>query len=248
MKNHEQATPASPKDNVSVRGTDTAKTHAQAGPVAPGPAEITHEVSVTGADTTKSHTQSRTDANTSGGSVQGTDAPKVNELDPGFCGQQKLKADNVGRGNTNEFEIGSLVLLATQTLPTHADSEFGASLLALRFIGPFTVAERHGSAYTLELPSGTRLHPTFDVERLKPNVQPESSSCDDSPTTPRGATSGFCQTSSSSPEEGELVPTSQHGCLRWSEYLSDLSSLNVLMSLHTSVGRLQTVVNQGLTI
>ncbi|OWY95595.1 hypothetical protein PHMEG_00034361 [Phytophthora megakarya] len=33
--------------------------------------------------------------------------------------------------------------------------------LAPRFIGPFTVTERHGSAYTLELPPDMRLHPTF---------------------------------------------------------------------------------------
>ncbi|KAG3196377.1 hypothetical protein PC128_g7725 [Phytophthora cactorum] len=49
--------------------------------------------------------------------------------------RQKLNADNVGRGNTNEFEKGSLVLLATQNLPRHAVSDFGASKLAPRFIG-----------------------------------------------------------------------------------------------------------------
>ncbi|KAG3046446.1 hypothetical protein PI125_g26974 [Phytophthora idaei] len=43
--------------------------------------------------------------------------------------RQKLNADNVGRGNTNEFEKGSLVLLATQKLPRHAVSDFGASNL-----------------------------------------------------------------------------------------------------------------------
>ncbi|OWY96962.1 Pol Polyprotein [Phytophthora megakarya] len=175
VKNHEQATPASTKDNVSVRDTDTAKTHARAGPVArksdvsipgidteklhaqAGPVAITHEVSVPGTDATKSHAQSGTDANTSGGSVQGTDADKTNELDP----EQKLNADNVGRGNTNEFKIGPFFLLSTQNLPTHAVSGFEASKLAPRFIEPFTVAERHGSAYTLELPSDMRLHPTF---------------------------------------------------------------------------------------
>ncbi|KAG3129703.1 hypothetical protein PC128_g26824 [Phytophthora cactorum] len=36
--------------------------------------------------------------------------------------RQKLNADNVGRGNTNEFEKGSLVLVATQNLPRHAVS------------------------------------------------------------------------------------------------------------------------------
>ncbi|KAG3158873.1 hypothetical protein PC128_g21416 [Phytophthora cactorum] len=77
--------------------------------------------------------------------------------------RQKLNADNVGRGNTNEFEKGSLVLLATQNLPRHAVSDFGASKLAPRFIGPFTVLEQHGNAYTLGVPSSMRLHPTFYV-------------------------------------------------------------------------------------
>ncbi|KAG3230834.1 hypothetical protein PI124_g24069 [Phytophthora idaei] len=82
--------------------------------------------------------------------------------------RQKLNADNVGRGNTNEFEKGSLVLLATQNLPRHAVSDFGASKLAPRFIGPFTVLERHGNAYALGMQSSMRLHPTFYVGRLKP--------------------------------------------------------------------------------
>ncbi|KAG2959058.1 hypothetical protein PC119_g26825 [Phytophthora cactorum] len=79
--------------------------------------------------------------------------------------RQKLNADNVGRGNKNEFEKGSLVLLATQNLSRHAVSDFGASKLAPRFIGPFTVLERHGNAYTLNIPSSMRLHPTFYVGR-----------------------------------------------------------------------------------
>ncbi|KAG3008084.1 hypothetical protein PC121_g17022 [Phytophthora cactorum] len=79
--------------------------------------------------------------------------------------RQKLNADNVGMGNTNEFEKGSLVLLATQNLTKHAVSDFGASQLAPRFIGPFTVLERHGNVYTLDIPFSMRLHPTFYVER-----------------------------------------------------------------------------------
>ncbi|KAG2847066.1 hypothetical protein PC113_g17850 [Phytophthora cactorum] len=81
--------------------------------------------------------------------------------------RQKLNADNVGRGNTNELEKGSLVLLATRNLPRHAVSDFGASKLAPHFIGPFTVIERHGNAYTLDIPSSMQLHPTFYVGRLK---------------------------------------------------------------------------------
>ncbi|KAG4040185.1 hypothetical protein PC123_g24270 [Phytophthora cactorum] len=97
--------------------------------------------------------------------------------------RQKQNADNVGRGNTNEFEKGSLVLLATQNLPRHEVSDFGASLPAPRFIGPFTVLERHGNAYTLDIPSSIRLHPTFYVGRLKPYTQHEPSNLDGSQKT-----------------------------------------------------------------
>ncbi|GMF59970.1 unnamed protein product [Phytophthora fragariaefolia] len=88
--------------------------------------------------------------------------------------RQKLNADNNGRGNSNDFKVGSLVLLATQNLAKHAVSAFGASLLAPRFIGPFTVLAKHGNAYTLDIPSSMRLHPTFYVGRLKPYSQLES--------------------------------------------------------------------------
>ncbi|KAG3054796.1 hypothetical protein PI125_g25808 [Phytophthora idaei] len=97
--------------------------------------------------------------------------------------RQKLNADSVGRGNTNEFEKGSLVLLATQNLPRHAVSDFGASKLAPRFIGPFTVLERHGNAYTLDIPPSMRLHPTFSVGRLKPYTQHEPPNLDGSQKT-----------------------------------------------------------------
>ncbi|GMF32444.1 unnamed protein product [Phytophthora lilii] len=102
--------------------------------------------------------------------------------------RQKLNADNANRGNTNESKRGSLVLLATQNLPRHAVSDFGASKLAPRSIGPFTVQARHGNAYTLDIPSGMRLHPTFYVGRLKPYVQHESPKAGDSqPRTRRRA-------------------------------------------------------------
>ncbi|KAG2872992.1 hypothetical protein PC114_g26079 [Phytophthora cactorum] len=97
--------------------------------------------------------------------------------------RQKLNADNVGRGNTNEFAKGSLVLLATQNLPRHAISDFGASKLAPRFIGPFTVLERHGNAYTLDIPSSMRLHPTFYVGRLKLYTHHEPPNLDGSQRT-----------------------------------------------------------------
>ncbi|GMG17900.1 unnamed protein product [Phytophthora fragariaefolia] len=101
--------------------------------------------------------------------------------------RQKLNADNNGRGNTNEFKVVSLVLLATQNLAQHTVSDFGASWLAPHFIGPFTMLANHGNAYTLDIPSSMRLHPTFYVGRLKPYSQHESSTLGDSGPTPARA-------------------------------------------------------------
>ncbi|KAG3151962.1 hypothetical protein C6341_g16371 [Phytophthora cactorum] len=58
-----------------------------------------------------------------------------------------------------------------------------ASKLALRFIGPFTVLERGGNAYTMDIPSSMRLHPTFYVVRLKPYTQHEPPNLDGSQKT-----------------------------------------------------------------
>ncbi|GMG18349.1 unnamed protein product [Phytophthora fragariaefolia] len=74
--------------------------------------------------------------------------------------RQKRNADNNGRGNSNEFKVGSLVLLTTQNLAKHAVSDFGASKLAPRFIGPFTVLAKPANAYTLDIPPSMRLHTT----------------------------------------------------------------------------------------
>ncbi|GMF59319.1 unnamed protein product [Phytophthora fragariaefolia] len=101
--------------------------------------------------------------------------------------RQKLNADNNGRGNTNEFKVGSLVYITTLNLAKHVVSDFGASKLALRFIGPFTMLAKHGNAYTLDIPSSTRLHPTFYVGRLKPYAQYKSPSLGDSAPTPAQA-------------------------------------------------------------
>ncbi|KAG2787080.1 hypothetical protein PC116_g3873 [Phytophthora cactorum] len=158
-----QAGPAA-KKNTSVKGTDSA----QAGPAAGKNAVLNKPFSTQAMD----FVQRRQAVIRF---VQDAIAASVN--------RQKLNADNVGRGNTNEFEKGSLVLFATQNQPKHAVSDFGASKLAPRFIGPFATLERHGNAYTLDIPSSMRLHPTFYVGRLKPYAQHESPSLDGSQRT-----------------------------------------------------------------
>ncbi|KAG3124611.1 hypothetical protein PI126_g23164 [Phytophthora idaei] len=159
-----QGTDTATKNNTSVQGTDSA----QAGPAAGKNAVLNKPFSTQGMDF-----------------VQRRQAVIrfVQDAIAASVDRQKLNADNVGRGNTNEFKKGSLVLLATQNLPRHAVSDFGASLLAPRFIGPCTVLERHGNAYTLDIPSSMRFHPTFYVGRLKPYTQHEPPNLDGSQRT-----------------------------------------------------------------
>ncbi|KAG3055282.1 hypothetical protein PI125_g25736 [Phytophthora idaei] len=104
-----QAGPAA-KKNTSVQGTDSA----QARPVAGKNAVLNKPFSTQAMDF-----------------VQRRQAVIrfVQDAIAATVDRQKLNADNVGRGNTNEFEKGSLVLLATQNLPRHAVSGFGASSL-----------------------------------------------------------------------------------------------------------------------
>ncbi|KAG3186663.1 hypothetical protein PC128_g12880 [Phytophthora cactorum] len=87
--------------------------------------------------------------------------------------RQKLNADNVGRGNTNEFEKGSLVLLATQNLPRHAVSDFGASKLAPRFIGPFAERPARPAPSGSAAPAATERTPRSGTvpERLHGRVE-----------------------------------------------------------------------------
>jgi hypothetical protein len=82
--------------------------------------------------------------------------------------RQKAQADTKGRTNTLSFEVGDSVLLSTQNLPTYAVSAEGTRKLVPKYIGPFRVVKRNGVAYTLDLPTSLRTHPTFYVGRLRP--------------------------------------------------------------------------------
>ncbi|GMF60238.1 unnamed protein product [Phytophthora fragariaefolia] len=122
------------EDTVSTPGVDTSSNneqHTQAGPVVNKNAELITKFSSKAMD----FVQRRQAVIRF---VQDDIAASID--------RQKLNADNNGRGNTNEFKVGSLVLLATQNLAKHAVADFGVSKLAPRFIGPFTVLAKHGNA------------------------------------------------------------------------------------------------------
>ncbi|GMF47901.1 unnamed protein product [Phytophthora fragariaefolia] len=65
------------------------------------------------------------------------------------------------------FTIGEQVLLSTDSARSSAVTNLGASKLTAHFIGPFRVMKVNGEAYTLDIPTSLRLHPTFYVGRLK---------------------------------------------------------------------------------
>ncbi|GMF15038.1 unnamed protein product [Phytophthora fragariaefolia] len=84
--------------------------------------------------------------------------------------QQKANTDRRGRKNTLSFRRGDRVLLSTDGIQGSAATNLGANKLAPRFIGPFKILKVIGDAYTLDIPTSMRLHPTFYVGCLKPYV------------------------------------------------------------------------------
>ena len=81
--------------------------------------------------------------------------------------KQKENADKRGRTNTNVFKVNQKVLLSTKDLPNGTLPDMQSTKLTPRYIGPFKILKRLGDAYTLDIPSRMRLHPTFYVGRLK---------------------------------------------------------------------------------
>ncbi|GMF40628.1 unnamed protein product [Phytophthora fragariaefolia] len=86
--------------------------------------------------------------------------------------KQNKYADANGRSNVNSYQVGYLVLLNAQTLPTHAVSAVFKPKLRPRFIGPFKVVAKKGLAYTLNLHKKMRTHPLFYVGFPKPYQNP----------------------------------------------------------------------------
>ncbi|OWY91045.1 hypothetical protein PHMEG_00040540 [Phytophthora megakarya] len=75
--------------------------------------------------------------------------------------RQKENADRRDRKKMEKFAVGDRVLLSTAGIQPTLVTNLGANKLAPRFIGPFKVLKVLGDAYTLQLPTALRLHPTF---------------------------------------------------------------------------------------
>ncbi|POM76159.1 Pol protein [Phytophthora palmivora] len=86
--------------------------------------------------------------------------------------KQKDYSDKKGRGNLNVFKQDELVVLDTKHRPLNLVSSVGSYKLKHRFIGPFAVLVRRGTAYTIDLPKSMATHPTFYAGRLKRDHDP----------------------------------------------------------------------------
>ncbi|KAE8875292.1 hypothetical protein PF003_g40586 [Phytophthora fragariae] len=120
--------------------------------------------------------------------------------------KQKENADKRGRKNIATFATGDQVLLSTDGIRSSAVTNLGASKLAPLFIGPFKVTKVNGEAYTLDIPTSLRLHPTFYVGRLK-KYHAATIPSTTTPPAPERRASGPRDTQSSPPTgEVELPP------------------------------------------
>jgi hypothetical protein len=84
-----------------------------------------------------------------------------------LLGAQQRQAQNADRHRrVASFDVGDAVLLSTEGLQLR---NFGNKLCS-RFVGPFTItAVVNANAYTFDLPPQLQaLHPTFNIEKLKP--------------------------------------------------------------------------------
>ena len=82
--------------------------------------------------------------------------------------RQALYADR-GRRPAS-FAVGDWVMLSTKHLKEQGrDSQAGVAKLGAKWTGPFKVkGSPNANAYTLELPGHMRIHPTVNIDQLKP--------------------------------------------------------------------------------
>lgn len=82
--------------------------------------------------------------------------------------QQRMKKRVDGHRREVEFAIGDRVYLKLRPYREKSLAKRINEKLVARFYGPYKVAARVGEvAYTLKLPPGTKIHPTFHVSQLK---------------------------------------------------------------------------------
>ena len=82
--------------------------------------------------------------------------------------QKRMKASADRLRTATEFQLGDKVLLKLQPYAQSSVVNRPFPKLAMKFYGPFTIIQKIGpTAYTLDLPANSLIHPTFHVSQLK---------------------------------------------------------------------------------
>ena len=91
---------------------------------------------------------------------------------------QTRQTENANQSRQNpKFKTGDQVMLSTAHYILASHSQRQARKFNPRWIGPFKIIESIGTnAFRLELPKNSRIHPTVNVEHLKPFIPNDPSS------------------------------------------------------------------------
>lgn len=85
--------------------------------------------------------------------------------------QHRMKQEADKHRTERPFAVGDWVFVKLQPYRQLSLKDHSFKKLSAKFFGPFQIIARVGSvAYTLDLPSGSKVHPTFHVSQLKRNL------------------------------------------------------------------------------
>lgn len=85
--------------------------------------------------------------------------------------QNRMKSHTDKKRSDRSYDVGDWVYVKLQPYRQTSLRSHTFQKLSAKFFGPFEIVAKVGLvAYTLALPAGTRLHPTFHISQLKKRI------------------------------------------------------------------------------